>query len=82
MPHYVLTVTKWMNFKPFNFTNPLPKWIADYKRYKIARQAMKELHKLSDRELNDIGISRGDIYSVVHGSEDMIRENEKMRGWV
>lgn len=82
MPHYVLTVTNWMNFRPVNFTNPLPKWIADYKRHRVARQAMKELNALSDRELNDMGISRGDIYSVVYGSEDMIRENENMKGWV
>jgi uncharacterized protein YjiS (DUF1127 family) len=71
-----------MNFKPFNFTNPLPKWIAGYKRRAAAKQAMRELNSLSNRELNDIGISRGDIYSVIHGSEDMIRTNENMRGWV
>lgn len=31
-----------------------------------ARQTFKTLHKLTDRELNDIGISRGDIRSIAN----------------
>ena len=34
---------------------------------KIANQTIKELSRLSDRELWDMGITRGDIYSVAHG---------------
>ena len=30
------------------------------------RATIKELSKLSDKELRDIGLSRGDIYSVAH----------------
>lgn len=30
------------------------------------RIAMMQLSKMSDRELHDIGIGRGDIYRVVH----------------
>ena len=33
---------------------------------KEARQTFKTLHKLTDRELNDIGISRGDIRSIAN----------------
>jgi uncharacterized protein YjiS (DUF1127 family) len=36
---------------------------------------VKELRKLSDRELNDIGINRGDIYSIARMDVDM-----KVRG--
>jgi len=32
---------------------------------------VKELRKLSDRELNDIGINRGDIYSIARMDDDM-----------
>jgi len=39
---------------------------------KLARDTYKSLHQLTDRELNDIGISRGDIRSI---SEDKWHEN-------
>tara|TARA_R110000764_G_scaffold177035_3_gene263284 strand:- start:11736 stop:12014 length:279 start_codon:yes stop_codon:yes gene_type:complete len=39
---------------------------------KIARETYKSLHMLTNRELNDIGISRGDIRSI---SEDKWHEN-------
>ena len=54
------------------------------------RDTMKELSALSNHELNDIGLSRGDIYSVAHDSykkpskvttED-IAVNENLRGFV
>lgn len=32
------------------------------------RRSYKELSALSTRELNDIGLSRGDIWSVTYGS--------------
>jgi uncharacterized protein YjiS (DUF1127 family) len=39
---------------------------------KVARETYKSLHMLTNRELNDIGISRGDIRSI---SEDKWHEN-------
>ena len=42
---------------------------------KVIRQTEKELHKLTDYELADIGLSRGEIYHVA-------RSNENLRGWV
>ena len=46
-----------------------------------------ELSKLTDRELNDIGLTRGDIWSVAHGDEDFKRNydadhNPNLKGWV
>ena len=35
------------------------------------KATIKELRKLSDRELNDIGINRGDIYSIARMDVDM-----------
>lgn len=46
---------------------------ASYKLSVEIRQTINELSRLSDKELNDIGISRGDIYSVANGSSDHIR---------
>lgn len=37
---------------------------AEQKRAHVARKTIDELSKLTDKELNDIGISRGDIYSI------------------
>ena len=42
---------------------------------KIIRATEKELSKLTDHELADIGLSRGEIYYVA-------RSNENLKGWV
>ena len=33
----------------------------------VIKQTMKELNSLSDRELNDLGICRADIYGIANG---------------
>ena len=41
-----------------------------YERYEARRKAKATFNKLismSDRELNDMGLARGDIWSVAHG---------------
>lgn len=38
--------------------------IVEYKKARAASQTMTELHKLSDAELKDIGINRGDIHDI------------------
>lgn len=54
------------------------------KRTAAVRATMKELSALSNRELNDLGISRGEIYSVANDTADMVfgKENENLKGWV
>ena len=37
------------------------------KGFQRRRQTVRELSRLSDRELNDLGIARGNIYAVAHG---------------
>ena len=57
-------------------------------RWKQQRDTFKTLQKLTDRELNDIGISRGDIRSIAsdtweeNNRRDNIRMNPNMRGFV
>lgn len=65
----------------FNFIKNLRK---SYLKYQIANQTIKELSALSDRELNDIGISRSIIryiaWDVEVSDDDLVNHN--LRGWV
>jgi uncharacterized protein YjiS (DUF1127 family) len=53
-------------------------------RRKQINQTIKELSALDDRALNDMGLTRGDIYTVAHGMSDVKRvsENNNLKGWV
>jgi len=62
--------------------NPINGFINLVKDFRQAMQdrdrinaTIKELRKLSDRELNDIGINRGDIYSIARMDIDMRGRN-------
>ena len=54
------------------------------------RGTINELHKLSDHDLWDIGLSRGDIWAVAHDSHvkpkkvevEDVQVNANIRGWV
>lgn len=65
----------------FNFIKNLRK---SYLKYQIANKTIKELSALSDRELNDIGISRSIIryiaWDVEVSDDDLVNHN--LRGWV
>jgi len=64
------------------------KLINDYQAAKAIKQTENELRKLTDKELNDIGISRGDIYAIARQDADMRRShliapfNPNLRGFV
>lgn len=47
------------------------KLINDYQSAKAFHATVKELRRLTDKELNDIGINRGDIYSIARMDVDM-----------
>ena len=51
---------------------------------KAIRATEKELSSLSNAELNDIGIARGDIYSIARQSHtiETAKTNKNLRGWV
>ena len=48
------------------------------------KRTIRELSALGDRDLWDMGLTRGDIYSVAHGTADIrrVRENANLKGWV
>ena len=47
-------------------------------------QTIKELSQLSDKELRDIGIGRGEIYDIAHSTfkDDYAKINSNLKGWV
>lgn len=84
MTQYVLAASEWLNFGGvMDYFRNLKR---NYELHKNIRTTIKELNALSDRELRDIGLSRGDIWSVAHESYydnfDKIEYNRNLRGWV
>jgi hypothetical protein len=72
----VMAVTDWLDFS--SVTN-LFKSKVDEIDYKVAaRRTYKELNKLSDYELRDIGITRDDIYAVAYEAyyDDIVKERK------
>ena len=61
---------------------------AEYKRRKNIRQTIIELSKLTNHELTDIGLSRGDIKYIAHQSYpkalrgEAVEANRNLQGWV
>ena len=64
--------------------NWFKKLYASYKHHQQAKVTIRELSRLSDRELNDMGLHRGDIYSIAYGDETLQRStvNKNLEGWV
>jgi len=46
---------------------------ASRKEMSEAKKTMRELNKLTDKDLLDIGLCRGDIFNVAHNKTDNIR---------
>jgi uncharacterized protein YjiS (DUF1127 family) len=61
-----------------------------YQKARKASETIQELNRLSNSELMDIGLTRGDIYSVAHDCmsdySDKINAksgpNQNLKGWV
>ena len=66
----------------------LQKLINNYQIAKAIKSTENELRKLTDKELNDIGISRGDIYAIARQDIDMKKShliapfNPNLKGFV
>tara|TARA_R110000803_G_scaffold61883_1_gene121904 strand:+ start:1161 stop:1418 length:258 start_codon:yes stop_codon:yes gene_type:complete len=64
-------------------------WVKEVKRNRARKAAIqltkKELSKLSNYELKDIGIGRSDITSIANGTFHDARDthvNKNLKGWV
>ena len=77
MTHHILTIQNYLQNPVREILNTLADLRTKYQQRREIKQAIKELRALSDRELSDIGITRGEIYDVVHGMT-----NQNLKGWV
>ncbi len=83
MTQLVLEVSNFLTKPIEGLLDFLKMWNAAISRNKEYQQTSKELSALTDAELNDIGISRGDIRSIARGDKDMTRSvNSNLQGWV
>ena len=61
---------------------------AEFKRRRNIRETIKALSNLTNHELNDIGIARGDIWHIANTSYpralggEALEANRNLRGWV
>ena len=66
--------------------NWFKKLYANHQKRAMVKRTIKELSRLSDRELNDMGLARGDIWAVAHGDESYktrgVYANKNLGGWV
>ena len=58
-----------------------------FNSYNEIRTTEKELGRLSDKDLLDIGLCRGDIYSIARGHQSVNRSvdttvNRNLKGWI
>lgn len=85
MTQYVLTASSWIQDAITGF-NALMKQRAIRKENRAAfKRTVNELSKLTDFELNDLGICRGDIRNIARGDITLrrgIETNENLRGSV
>ena len=90
MTKHILTINNYLLNPVSEFLvnlSSLPTKIANsYSNHRIARRTIKELEALTDKELNDIGIGRCDIYYIAHNLKDNevcdSSTNENLKGWV
>lgn len=85
MTQHILAINNYLRSPIEGILQFLKNWNRGYQQKKAIRRTIKELHQLSDAELNDIGLGRGDIYSVAHGDphhKKSAQVNHNLEGWV
>lgn len=87
MTHLTLTIAHYLQSPVSEFLTLISEVFKKFQERRIIRATEKALYALSDRELNDIGISRGDIYSLVRGDRSLkksiqMEANSNLKGWV
>ncbi len=73
MTQHILTINNYLQSPIEGIVSWVKSVHKSYVWAKEVRQTVNELNKLSDKELRDIGISRGDIYSVATGDPSLKR---------
>ena len=85
MAHYVLEASNWIQDAIEGFRDLRRSMKLRAERKASYKRTLKELSRLTDFELNDIGICRGDIKNIARGDRTIVRGievNENLRGSV
>ncbi len=85
MAHYVIEASNWIQDAIEGFRDLRRSMRLRAERKASYNRTIKELSKLNDFELNDIGICRGDIRNIARGDRTIVRGievNENLRGSV
>jgi len=85
MAHYVLETSSWIQDAIEGYRDLRRSMKLRAERKASYKQTYKELSKLNDYELNDIGICRGDIRNIARGDRTIkrgIEVNDNLRGSV
>lgn len=82
MTQLVLTASGWLNAWQEGIYAFIKELAVKYKARKLAKQTVNELSRLSDRELNDMGISRGEIRGLAEQHYESMVANANLKGWV
>jgi uncharacterized protein YjiS (DUF1127 family) len=85
MAHYVIEASSWIQDAIEGFRDLRRSMKQRAERRASYNRTYKELSQLTNFELNDIGISRGDIHSIASGDTSMkrgVEANKNLKGWV
>jgi len=85
MAHYVIEASSWIQDAIEGFRDLRRSMKQRAERRASYNRTYKELSQLTNFELNDIGICRGDIHSIASGDTSMkrgVEANKNLKGWV
>ena len=85
MAHYVIEASSWIQDAIEGYRDLRRSMKLRAERRASYKRTIKELRQLTDFELNDIGICRGDIHNIARGDRTIkrgIEVNENLRGSV
>ena len=85
MAHYVIEASSWIQEAIEGYKDLMRARAIRKEKRASYKRTVKELGQLTDFELNDIGICRGDIHNVARGDRTIIRGlqvNENLKGSV
>ena len=77
MTHTILTIQNYLLNPVSELLTLIGNLKFKYLNHREQRSAVKELRALTDRQLNDMGITRGEIHDVVYNGV-----NRNLKDWV
>ena len=85
MTQLTMTVAHYIQYPISEILSTISELPEKFRKNAEAKRAIKDLSALSDHQLRDMGLCRGDIHSVVYGHSDMSRTyatNDNLKGFV